>query len=305
MSRTVRSTCSRPDRRGALRSLRRRRRPVGRGRIAGIVRDASGAAIPGATVHIVNEETGTRDVVSDGQGAYRTAALGPGAYSRRDRARRLRGGRAAGRARGRPDAAVDVTLSPRASPSRSSSPRGASRKSRRKCRSRCRSSAATLVANTGAFNVNRLKELIPTVQFYSTNPRNSAINIRGLGAPFGLTNDGLEPASASTSTACSTRGRRRRRSTSSTSSGSKCCAVRRARCSARTRRPARSTSRRGSRASRRRPIRAQLRRPRVRAGQGLGDRPDRPEGRGTGVVLGHAARRQGLQRRAPRPTSTT
>ena len=41
--------------------------------------------------------------------------------------------------------------------------------------------------------MNRLKELIPTVQFYSTNPRNSAINIRGLGAPFGLTNDGIEP----------------------------------------------------------------------------------------------------------------
>ena len=38
-----------------------------------------------------------------------------------------------------------------------------------------------------------MKELIPTVQFYSTNPRNSAINIRGLGAPFGLTNDGIEP----------------------------------------------------------------------------------------------------------------
>ena len=49
-----------------------------------------------------------------------------------------------------------------------------------------------LVSDTGAFNVNRLKELIPTVQFYSTNPRNSTINIRGLGAPFGLTNDGLE-----------------------------------------------------------------------------------------------------------------
>ena len=41
--------------------------------------------------------------------------------------------------------------------------------------------------------MNRLKEMIPTVQFYSSNPRNSAINIRGLGAPFGLTNDGLEP----------------------------------------------------------------------------------------------------------------
>src|SRR4029453_7024608 len=49
------------------------------------------------------------------------------------------------------------------------------------------------VADAGAFNVNRLKEMLPTVQFYSTNPRNSSINIRGLGAPFGLTNDGLEP----------------------------------------------------------------------------------------------------------------
>ena len=50
-----------------------------------------------------------------------------------------------------------------------------------------------LVANAGAFNVNRVKELIPTVQFYSTNPRNSSVTIRGLGAPFGLTNDGIEP----------------------------------------------------------------------------------------------------------------
>ena len=41
--------------------------------------------------------------------------------------------------------------------------------------------------------MNRLKELVPTVQFYSSNPRNSSINIRGLGAPFGLTNDGIEP----------------------------------------------------------------------------------------------------------------
>ena len=51
---------------------------------------------------------------------------------------------------------------------------------------------AGLVADAGAFNVNRLKELIPSVQFYSSNPRNSALNIRGLGSPFGLTNDGLE-----------------------------------------------------------------------------------------------------------------
>lgn len=49
------------------------------------------------------------------------------------------------------------------------------------------------LSDSGTFNVNRLKELIPTVQFFSSNPRNSAINIRGLGAPFGLTNDGIEP----------------------------------------------------------------------------------------------------------------
>nr|WP_315174098.1 TonB-dependent receptor [uncultured Flavobacterium sp.] len=45
----------------------------------------------------------------------------------------------------------------------------------------------------GAFNVNRLKELVPSVQLYSSNPRNTGINIRGLGSPFGLTNDGIDP----------------------------------------------------------------------------------------------------------------
>jgi iron complex outermembrane recepter protein len=44
----------------------------------------------------------------------------------------------------------------------------------------------------GAFNVARLQQIQPTVQFFSSNPRNSAINIRGIGAPFGLTNDGIE-----------------------------------------------------------------------------------------------------------------
>jgi iron complex outermembrane receptor protein len=50
----------------------------------------------------------------------------------------------------------------------------------------------TAIAETGAYNVNRITQLQPTLQFYSTNPRNSAANIRGLGAPFGLTNDGIE-----------------------------------------------------------------------------------------------------------------
>jgi iron complex outermembrane receptor protein len=48
--------------------------------------------------------------------------------------------------------------------------------------------------DAGAFNVNRLRELVPTVQFFSTNPRNSSVSIRGLGLPFGLTNDGIDPA---------------------------------------------------------------------------------------------------------------
>ncbi|WP_375287401.1 TonB-dependent receptor [Sphingomonas sp.] len=50
----------------------------------------------------------------------------------------------------------------------------------------------TTLAETGVYNVGRLTQIQPTLQFYSSNPRNSAANIRGLGAPFGLTNDGIE-----------------------------------------------------------------------------------------------------------------
>ncbi len=42
------------------------------------------------------------------------------------------------------------------------------------------------VEATGSFNVNRLKELVPTVQLYSSNPRNTTLNVRGLGSTFGL-----------------------------------------------------------------------------------------------------------------------
>lgn len=49
------------------------------------------------------------------------------------------------------------------------------------------------VAETGAFNPNRLKELIPSIQLYSSNGRNTTLNIRGLGSTFGLTNDGIDP----------------------------------------------------------------------------------------------------------------
>lgn len=53
--------------------------------------------------------------------------------------------------------------------------------------------AGALVEEGGAFNVNRLKEYVPTVQLYSSNPRNTTLNIRGLGSTFGLTNDGIDP----------------------------------------------------------------------------------------------------------------
>src|SRR5690348_16638987 len=33
------------------------------------------------------------------------------------------------------------------------------------------------LADSGAFNVGKLNQLVPSVQFYSTNPRNSQINI--------------------------------------------------------------------------------------------------------------------------------
>ena len=48
------------------------------------------------------------------------------------------------------------------------------------------------IDSTGSFNVGRLQQLTPTLQFYSSNPRNTSLSIRGIGAPFGLTNDGFE-----------------------------------------------------------------------------------------------------------------
>lgn len=52
---------------------------------------------------------------------------------------------------------------------------------------------AQALDSTGTLNVGDIAQLEPTVQFYSSNPRNSALTIRGLGSPFGLTTDGIEP----------------------------------------------------------------------------------------------------------------
>jgi iron complex outermembrane receptor protein len=162
--------------------------------VAGIVRDSSGAPIPGAIVRVVNMNTGvTVEEISSGQGTYRAAALVPGQYRVETtldgfettvRQFALEAGQMA---------AVDVTLTP------ARITEGIVVTARRieevaqEVPIPVSVVDGKLASDSGAFNVNRLKELIPTVQFYSTNPRNSAINIRGLGAPFGLTNDGIEP----------------------------------------------------------------------------------------------------------------
>ena len=164
------------------------------GTLTGVVRDSSSAAIPGVVVQVTAAAgSPSFQALTDEQGAYQIAALPAGRY--------------------RVDTALDgfetntleitieeghtLSASVTLVPARISE--GVVVTARR-----IEESAqdvpiplsvvnGSLVAETGSFNVNRLQELVPTVQFYSTNPRNSAINIRGLGAPFGLTNDGLEP----------------------------------------------------------------------------------------------------------------
>ena len=164
------------------------------GSITGVVRDSLGGAIPGATIRVINEATATaQEAFSDAQGVYRVDDLAPGQYRVEATLDGFepaigRGVLAAGQG-----ASIDVTLTParltegvvvtarRVEEEVQDVPIPVSVLS------------GELVASAGAFNVNRVKELIPTVQFYSSNPRNSAITIRGIGSPFGLTNDGIEP----------------------------------------------------------------------------------------------------------------
>ena len=164
------------------------------GTIAGVVKDESGGAVPGVSVKVVHEGSGAAfDAFTGEQGTYDVAELVPGAYRVEATldgfetvVRRvvLEAGQAA---------TVDVTLAP------ARFTEGVVVTARRveevaqEVPIPVSVVNGELVADAGAFNVNRLKEMIPTVQFYSSNPRNSAINIRGLGAPFGLTNDGIEP----------------------------------------------------------------------------------------------------------------
>ena len=162
--------------------------------VAGVVRDASGGTVPGATVRVVSDTTrATVVVITDAQGAYRAERLAPGAYRVEAALDGFESTAQKVAVENDRQAAVDVELRP----SRISQSVVVTARRRRGNRPGSADPVSVvdgqLIEDTGAFNVNRLKELVPTVTFYSTNPRNSSIQIRGLGAPFGLTNDGIEP----------------------------------------------------------------------------------------------------------------
>ncbi len=49
-----------------------------------------------------------------------------------------------------------------------------------------------VLERTGNFTLGQVQQLVPSLQVFSFNPRNTNINIRGLGSNVALTNDGLE-----------------------------------------------------------------------------------------------------------------
>ncbi|OXE35619.1 MAG: TonB-dependent receptor [Phenylobacterium zucineum] len=49
------------------------------------------------------------------------------------------------------------------------------------------------LAATNTVGIGQISQMVPSVQFQTINPRNSQINIRGLGNNVGLANDGLDP----------------------------------------------------------------------------------------------------------------
>jgi len=52
--------------------------------------------------------------------------------------------------------------------------------------------SADALDRTGNFTLAQVQQLVPSLQIFSFNPRNTNVNIRGLGANVALTNDGLE-----------------------------------------------------------------------------------------------------------------
>ena len=149
--------------------------------VTGLVRDSSGATIPGVIVRVVNEQSGAAvEAVSDAQGAYR-AEVGPGRYKIEAV---LDGFETATRqvvVEGAPMAS-DITLEP------ARLTEGVVVTARRveevvqEVPIPLSVLSGELVANAGAFNVNRVKELIPdravlfvqSAQLGGDHPRASA-----------------------------------------------------------------------------------------------------------------------------------
>jgi iron complex outermembrane recepter protein len=162
--------------------------------ITGVVTDSSGAPIPGVIVRVVHASAdAAREAVTDGRGAFEVTALTDGEYRVEASLDGFETAVTKAVATAAQPASVTVTLAPARFTEGVVVTARRVEEAAQEVPIPVSVVSGTLAADAGAFNVNRLKELIPTVQFYSTNPRNSSINIRGLGAPFGLTNDGIEP----------------------------------------------------------------------------------------------------------------
>ncbi|MEQ1897041.1 MAG: TonB-dependent receptor [Vicinamibacterales bacterium] len=164
------------------------------GSVSGVVRDSSGGVVPGASVKVMSEDTNVSlDAFTDERGAYRVEGLALGRY----RVEAVLDGFEATVSRLTLTDGQAATFDATLQPARFSQAVVVTARRVEEAAQEVPIPVSVLrgdlVADAGAFNVNRMKEMLPTVQFYSTNPRNSAINIRGLGAPFGLTNDGIEP----------------------------------------------------------------------------------------------------------------
>ncbi len=184
--------------------------------VSGVIRDTRQQGVGGLTVAIVRPDTGARQTATTAPtGSFRVTGLAPGAY----RVQTERGSSKLdfGLEVVQNDQVIDLgtlvvgddVARPAAAPQApAASPEAAQplepvheevTVTARRVEETAQSVPIALnvisgqaVEEQGAFNVIRLKELVPSLQFYTSNPRNTAVNIRGLGSPFGLTNDGIE-----------------------------------------------------------------------------------------------------------------
>jgi iron complex outermembrane receptor protein len=134
--------------------------------VAGIVRDSLGGAIPGVTIHIVDATTSdAQDLFTDENGFYRAEGLTPGAYRIEvtldgfepvTRTVTLDLGQIA---------ASDFTLTPARLTEAVTVTARRMEEAVQEVPIPVSVVTGASMADAGAFNVNRLKEMIPTVQF--------------------------------------------------------------------------------------------------------------------------------------------